>query len=144
MTRICAKSKQHLNRSAGWPRDRPQVPIAGSVQAGARATPAGGYEDRRRLRSTKDIDLRLPGSSDGVLTRLQEAARLDLGDFFTHGVRIFPCVEPVDMRLGFDRLAQLARERVGRDPVDGAAVFLFGGPSSVAAEDLVVAERARR
>ncbi len=28
--------------------------------------------------------------------------------------------------LGFDRLAQLARERVGRDPVDGA-VFVFGG-----------------
>jgi hypothetical protein len=29
------------------------------------------------------------------------------------GVRVFLCVEPVDMRLGFDRLAQLARERVG-------------------------------
>ena len=44
-----------------------------------------------------------------------------------HGVRVFLCVEPVDMRLGFDRLAQLARERVGRDPVDGGAVFVFGG-----------------
>jgi transposase len=43
------------------------------------------------------------------------------------GVRVFLCVEPVDMRLGFDRLAQLARERVGRDPVDGGAVFVFGG-----------------
>jgi hypothetical protein len=32
------------------------------------------------------------------------------------GVRVFLCVEPIDMRLGFDRLAQLARERVGRDP----------------------------
>ena len=31
------------------------------------------------------------------------------------------------MRLGFDRLAQLARERAGRDPVDGGAVFVFGG-----------------
>ena len=40
---------------------------------------------------------------------------------------MFLCVEPVDMRLGFDRLAQLARERVGRDPVDGGAVFVFGG-----------------
>lgn len=44
-----------------------------------------------------------------------------------HSVRVFLCVEPVDMRLGFDRLAQLARERVGRDPVDGGAVFVFGG-----------------
>jgi transposase len=43
------------------------------------------------------------------------------------GVRIFLCVEPVDMRLGFDRLAQIARERVGRDPVDGGALFVFGG-----------------
>jgi transposase len=44
-----------------------------------------------------------------------------------HGVRVFLCVEPVDMRLGFDRLAQLVRERVGRDPVEGGAVFVFGG-----------------
>jgi transposase len=43
------------------------------------------------------------------------------------GVRVFLCVEPVDMRLGFDRLAQLARERVGRDPVDGGALFVFAG-----------------
>lgn len=34
------------------------------------------------------------------------------------------------MRLGFDRLAQLARERVGRDPVEGGAVFVFGGRSA--------------
>lgn len=43
------------------------------------------------------------------------------------GVRIFLCVEPVDMRLGFDRLAQVARDRVGRDPVDAGAIFVFGG-----------------
>jgi transposase len=43
------------------------------------------------------------------------------------GVRVFLCVEPVDMRLGFDRLAQLARERVERDPVEGGALFVFGG-----------------
>jgi transposase len=41
-------------------------------------------------------------------------------------VRIFLCVEPVDMRLGFDRLARIARERLGRDPVDGGALFVFG------------------
>jgi len=43
------------------------------------------------------------------------------------GVRVFLCVEPIDMRLGFDRLAQVARERVGQDPVDGGALFVFGG-----------------
>jgi hypothetical protein len=36
-----------------------------------------------RARTTKDIDLRMTGSADGVLARLQEVARLDLGDFFT-------------------------------------------------------------
>lgn len=45
-------------------------------------------------------------------------------------VRIFLCTEPVDMRYGFDRLAQLARERVGRDPVDGGALFVFAGRSA--------------
>jgi transposase len=43
------------------------------------------------------------------------------------GVRIFLCVEPVDMRFGFDRLAQIARDRVGQDPVAGGALFVFGG-----------------
>jgi transposase len=42
-------------------------------------------------------------------------------------VRIFLCTQPVDMRLGFDRLAQVARERVGRDPVEGGALFVFAG-----------------
>lgn len=42
-------------------------------------------------------------------------------------VRIFLCVEPVDMRFGFDRLAQIARDRVGQDPVSGGALFVFGG-----------------
>ena len=43
------------------------------------------------------------------------------------GVRIFVGREPVDMRLGFDRLSQLARERMGCDPVDGGALFVFAG-----------------
>lgn len=41
-------------------------------------------------------------------------------------VRIFVCTEPVDMRCGFDRLALLARERVGEDPRSGA-LFVFCG-----------------
>lgn len=34
-----------------------------------------------RARTTKDIDLRMQGAPDETLDRLQEAARLDLGDF---------------------------------------------------------------
>jgi transposase len=41
------------------------------------------------------------------------------------GVRIFVCTEPVDMRRGFDRLAQTAREVVGQDPQQGGALFVF-------------------
>ena len=40
-------------------------------------------------------------------------------------VRIFVCTEPVDMRQGFDRLAQAARERVGQEPQQGGALFVF-------------------
>ncbi len=46
------------------------------------------------------------------------------------GVRIFVCTAPVDMRLGFDRLVQVARERIGQDPVVGGALFVFAGRSA--------------
>lgn len=46
------------------------------------------------------------------------------------GVRIFVCTEPVDMRYGFDRLAQVARDRVGHNPVEGGALFVFAGRSA--------------
>lgn len=41
------------------------------------------------------------------------------------GVRIFVCTAPVDLRHGFDRLAQTARERVGAEPMSGGALFVF-------------------
>jgi transposase len=40
-------------------------------------------------------------------------------------VRILVCTEPVDMRQGFDRLAQTARERIAEDPLSGGALFVF-------------------
>jgi transposase len=46
------------------------------------------------------------------------------------GVRIFVCLAPVDMRLGFDRLIQVARERIGEDPVAGGALFVFAGKAA--------------
>jgi hypothetical protein len=39
-----------------------------------------------RARTTKDIDLRLTGSPDDVLSKLQEAARRQVGDFMTFEV----------------------------------------------------------
>jgi transposase len=41
------------------------------------------------------------------------------------GVRIFVCTEAVDMRLGFDRLAHIARSRLGADPEGGGSLFVF-------------------
>jgi transposase len=39
-------------------------------------------------------------------------------------VRIFLATQPADMRWGFDRLAALAQEATGHDPLDGQ-LFLF-------------------
>ena len=41
-------------------------------------------------------------------------------------VRIFVCVEPVDMRSGFDRLALLARDKLQQDPRSGALLLFTG------------------
>lgn len=42
------------------------------------------------------------------------------------GVQVFVALAPIDMRYSFDRLAGLARERVGYD-VDSGALFIFFG-----------------
>ena len=42
------------------------------------------------------------------------------------GVEIYVALEPVDMRLSFDRLASLAKERVGYDARSGALFLFFG------------------
>lgn len=38
--------------------------------------------------------------------------------------RVFLCTAPMDMRLGFDRLARIVREELGQDPLDGS-LYLF-------------------
>lgn len=53
---------------------------------GGAATLKGGLVLELRLeraRTTKDIDLRVVGSPDNILARLQEAGRHDSGDFLT-------------------------------------------------------------
>jgi transposase len=43
-----------------------------------------------------------------------------------HGVDVFVCLEPIDLRWSFDRLSNLALERVGRDSRCGALFVFFG------------------
>ncbi len=53
------------------------------------ATLKGGVALELRLeraRTTKDIDLRMMGTPDGLLERLQQAGRLDLDDFLSFEV----------------------------------------------------------
>lgn len=42
------------------------------------------------------------------------------------GVEIFVAVAPIDLRWGFDRLAGVAREQLGRDARSGALLVFFG------------------
>lgn len=43
-------------------------------------------------------------------------------------VRVFVSTTPVDLRLGIDRLAELARREIGEDPFSGD-LYCFFGPS---------------
>lgn len=43
-----------------------------------------------------------------------------------HGVDVFVGLDPIDLRWGFDRLAGLVAERVGRDARSGALFVFFG------------------
>jgi transposase len=42
------------------------------------------------------------------------------------GVEIYVALEPVDMRLSFDRLSGLAKEHIGYDARSGALFMFFG------------------
>ena len=41
------------------------------------------------------------------------------------GVQVYVALEPVDMRLSFDRLAGIVRERIGYEPRSGALFVFF-------------------
>jgi transposase len=43
------------------------------------------------------------------------------------GIEIFVALEPVDMRLGFERLGGVVRERMKREPRSKSALFVFFG-----------------
>jgi hypothetical protein len=96
-------------------------------------------------RTTKDIDLRLTGSPDDVLSTLQEAARYDPGDFMTFEVA--PDVDHPGLRndgMLYDglrfraecRLAgKLYGQRFGVDVAFGDPIL--GDPEVVEAEDVL-------
>ena len=43
---------------------------------------------------------------------------------FTHSLKIFLCLEPVDMRKAFNGLYSIAKHELGGNPMDGS-LFLF-------------------
>jgi transposase len=43
-----------------------------------------------------------------------------------HGVEVFVGLAPIDLRWGFERLAGIVRERVGREARSGALFVFFG------------------
>jgi transposase len=43
-----------------------------------------------------------------------------------HGVEVFVGLEPIDLRWGFDRLAGIVEERIGRGARSGALFLFFG------------------
>ena len=98
-----------------------------------------------RARTTKDIDLRFMGSPDRVLERLQEAARLDLGDFLAFEVGADddqPAIQNDGMQydgMRFRAECQLAGklygQRFGVDVAFGDPIL--GEPEVVTANDVL-------
>ena len=98
-----------------------------------------------QARTTKDIDLRMPGSADHVLERLQTAARLNLGDYMLFEVQ--PDLSHPDIRAEGKQYqghryrveCRLAGAIYGR-PFGVDVAFgdpLVGEPDVVVADDLL-------
>ena len=99
----------------------------------------------KRARTTKDVDLRLVGSPDDILAKLQEAGRRDLGDFMTFEVGPdddHPEIQNEGMQydgLRFRTVCKLAGKLYGQ-PFGVDVAFgdpMFGEPEVVVAEDFL-------
>lgn len=98
-----------------------------------------------RARTTKDVDLRVTGSSDKLLASLQEAGRQDLGDFMTFEVvpdAEHPTIENDGMQYDGQRFraecrlaGKLYGQRFGVDVGFGDPIF--GEPDLITADDLL-------
>ncbi|MBL4848588.1 MAG: nucleotidyl transferase AbiEii/AbiGii toxin family protein [Planctomycetes bacterium] len=99
----------------------------------------------RRARTTKDVDLRLTGSTDRILERLQEAGRRALGDFMSFEVQPdahHPGIDSEGMKyegLRFRAECKLSGKLYGRrfgvDVAFGDPIL--GEPERIVAEDLL-------
>ena len=114
--------------------------------------PAGEHEElvmvwlwSKQAHTTKDIDLRFMGSPEHVLERLQQAARLDLGDWFTFEVgpdSDHPEIHNAGMQHDGMRLVAECRlagriygQRFGVDIAFGDPIL--GEPEAVTASDVL-------
>ena len=98
-----------------------------------------------RARTTKDVDLRMVGSPDDILAKLQEAARRDLADFMTFEVgpdEEHPEIQNEGMQydgLRFHAECKLAGKLYGQ-PFGVDVAFgdpILGEPEVVVAEDVL-------
>lgn len=119
-----------------------------AVVLGDAATLKGGLVLELRLeraRTTKDVDLRLTGSPDGVSTKLQNAGRMNLSDFMTFEVnpdKDHPEIENDGLRYDgsrFRAVCMVAGKAYGQ-PFGVDVVFgdpIFGEPDVVVADDVL-------
>ncbi len=118
-----------------------------AVVFGDAATLKGGVALELRLeraRTTKDIDLRVMGTPDGLLERLQQAGRLDLDDFLSFEIDADPHrpdIEAEGMKYdGFRFRAEaklagkLYGQRFGVDVAFGDPIL--DAPETVVADDI--------
>jgi Nucleotidyl transferase AbiEii toxin, Type IV TA system len=112
---------------------------------GDAATLKGGLVIELRLeraRTTKDVDLRLTGSADNVLGRLQAAGRLDLGDFLAF--EVVPNAEHPEITnegMQYDGMRFRAECRLAGKPYGGAfGVDVAFGDPIVAPPERIVAD----
>lgn len=118
-----------------------------AVVLGDAVTLKGGVALELRLeraRATKDIDLRVMGTTDGLLERLQHAGRLDLGDFLVFEIDADPHRPDIETEgLKYDgfrfraeaKLAgKLYGQRFGIDVAFGDPIL--GSPEAIVADDV--------
>lgn len=116
--------------------------------AGDAVTLKGGLVLELRLeraRTTKDVDLRLVGSPDDLLAKLQQAGRLDIGDFMAfevvpdheHPEMLNDAVENDGLR--FRAVCRLAGKLYGQPFLVDVASHdpIYGQPDIVAADDVL-------
>jgi hypothetical protein len=95
-----------------------------------------------RARTTKDVDLRMTGTPDQLLARLQSAGRLDLGDFMAFEIRPdeeHPEIQNDGMQYGGLRF-RTACKLAGKPYGDPFGVDVAFGDPMIAEPEVIVAE----